>query len=270
MLNWNSLKQSPFTQLNINLKTAEEVYRAAVYGALHNETQIIQILAKTGLESANKILQADKFKKAIQALNAISEKEKGVYIDLTKRELGFIRSSLKIQLQVVKNVPKLAREQLLITYAILVEGYVNDIIRSYLKQIPNSLKSNKSTLKDYQLVDSIIEGNTLEKLVDLRVRELMYDSISGWIDFLIDRGFRINQEKSLKEMFLLRNVIIHNNKKVGIELSKEIGGRRYSLGKGVDITNHDIKRFRAVIYKTTAKIDSEYNNKLKPILKRTI
>jgi hypothetical protein len=256
------LEQSPLYQLHVNLRTAEEVYKAALYGALHNETQLIQILGKTGLKSTDQILKGEKYKKAVVALNALAEDDKKLEIEFSQRDIKVLRSAIKMHLKVVKNIPQLAREQLLITYSTLVEGYVHDTIRNFFKAFPRSLKSNKTTLKDSQLVDAILEGNTLEKLIDNRIREIMYDSISGWINYLGEIGFRIKEEKDLKEMFLVRNVPIHNNKESGIELSKEIGGKRYQFGKKVNVTENDIRRFKTAIDKTVQTINTEYQKKV--------
>jgi hypothetical protein len=257
-----NLDQSPLYQLDVNLRTAEEVYTAALYGALHNEAQLIQILGKTGLKSTEQILKGEKYKKAVVALNALAEDDKKVELEFSQREIKVIRTLIKMQLKVVKNVPQLAREQLLITYSTLVEGYVHDTIRNFFKAFPRSLKSNKTTLKDSQLVDAILEGNTLEKLIDNRIRGIMYDSISGWINYLVEVGFKIKEERDLKEMFLVRNVLIHNNKESGIELSKEIGGKRYQFGKKVNVTEDDIKRFKTAIDKTVQTINTEYQKKV--------
>jgi hypothetical protein len=256
------LEQSPLYQLNVNSRTAEEVYKAALYGALHNEAQLIQILVKTGLKSTEQILKGEKYKKAVVALNALAEGDKKFKVKFSQREIKVIRTAIKMQLKVVKNVPQLAREQLLITYSTLVEGYVHDTIRNFFKAFPRSLKSNKTTLKDSQLVDAILEGNTLEKLIDNRIREIMYDSISGWINYLVEVGFKIKEEKDLNEMFLVRNVLIHNNKESGIELSREIGGKRYQFGKKVNVTENDIKRFKTAIDKTVQTINTEYQKKV--------
>lgn len=255
------IEDNPYYQLNVNLRTAEEVYNAAIYGALHNEAQIIQILGKTGLESSEQTLEKSKYSEAIKAINALAEKEKLIKIDLSKNQVQIIRKVVKIQLQVVRNVPSLAREQLLITYATLVEGFVSDTIRNFFIKFPQSLKSNKSTLKDSQLIDSIIEGNTLEKLIENRVREIMYDSITGWIKYLNEKGLSIKEESDLKEMFLIRNVLIHNNKIVGVELANGIKNNRYVLENKVNVTDSDIKRFKAAIEITTKCINSEYLKK---------
>jgi hypothetical protein len=195
-------------------------------------------------------------------INALSENEKKISIVMNQKELTILRLAIKIQLKRAKNIPQLAREQLIITCAMLLEGFVNDIIKDFLRKNPLSLKSNKATLKDSQLIDSIIEGNTLEKIIDLRIREIMYDSISGWIKYLNEKGFNIAESKTLKEMFLVRNVLIHNNKKVGQELAKEIGGRRYEIGATINLTESDIKRFKSAVDKVARDIYSEFVKKL--------
>jgi competence CoiA-like predicted nuclease len=253
---------TPFFRLNENLRTAEEVYKAAIYGALHNETQILQILNKTGLETSGRILEKQKYKRAIKTINALAENEKSIIIELNKNQVQLIRKAIKIQLKVVKNVPLLAREQLLITYSTLVEGFVNDVIRNLFLKFPESLKSSKSTLKDSQLIDSIIEGNTLAKLIDNRVREIMYDSITGWIKYLNERGMSISEDINLKEMFLIRNILIHNNKIVGTELANGMKNSKYVIGKKVSVSENDLRRFKSSIKSVTDQINKEYIEKV--------
>lgn len=255
------LSNTPFFRLNENLRTAEEVYKAAIYGALHNETQILQILSKTGLESSGQTLEKEKYKRAVKTLKALAENEKLITLELNKNQVQLTRKVIKMQLKVVRNVPLIAREQLLITYSTLVEGFVNDVIRNFFLRFPQSLKSNKSTLKDNQLIDSIIEGNTLEKLIDTRVRELMYDSITGWINHLNERGMSIKEDIDLKEMFLVRNVLIHNNKIVGTELANGIKNSKYVIGKKVSVSENDLKRFKSAIRSITVQINKEYLKK---------
>ena len=248
-------------QFQMNIRTAEGVYKSAVHGAVHNETQLLQILEKTGLKSSEQLLSQDKYREALTAINALSENEKKIEINLNNKQLALIRSAIKIQLKLAKSIPQLAREQLIITCATLLEGFINDILKEFLIKYPQSLKSNKATLKDNQLIDSIIEGNTLEKLIELRIREIMYDSISGWIKYLKEKGFDISESNSVKEMFLIRNVLIHNNKKVGQELSKEIGGKRYKIGDTINVTENDTKRFKSAVDKMARDIYTEFVKK---------
>ena len=259
------IPDSLYGQLLTNLTTADEVYYAATYGALHIEASTLQILDKTGLESISQILEQKKYKEAITALNAVAVGQKKISINLSNSEVKLIRGILKQRLEVVKAVPALAREQLVITYATLVEGFINDTIRNFFVKFPQSLKSNKSTLKDNQLIDSIIAGNTLEKLIDYRVREIMYDSITGWVNLINEKGFSIEHNEDLKEMFLVRNVLIHNNKEVGVELAKEINNKRYSLGRKINVTDKDAKRFKKAIEQVCKEINSAFLKKTKKI-----
>lgn len=261
----NIFDNSPLFQLKNNLRAVNEVYFAAVYGATYSEAQILQILKKTGLEKSSiKALEKDKFDEAIKTLNAVEKLSKNtIEIDFTDREIVHVRKALKSQLLLIRKIPLLAREQQLISYATLLENYISDVIKNYLELSPESLKSNKSTLKDSQLIDSIIEGNTLQKLIESRVRELMYDSITGWINFLRDKGFSITENDLIKEMFLIRNVLIHNNKTVGTELIKAISNKKYIIGKKINLSEKDNNRFKSALENLVNNIDAEYHRKTK-------
>ncbi len=249
-------------QLYINLNTTDEVYKAAVYGAIHNEAQILEIQKKLGVSINHKTFDDERYKNALKVIKVLSEDSETITIDFCKKDIIIIKKAVKSQLKVVKKIPQLAREQLLITYSTIVEGFVNDVVRLFLKKFPKNLKSKHATLKDNQLIDSILEGNTIDTLIDYKVRDIMYDSITGWIKYLNSRGFDLKEETNLKEMFLLRNAIIHNSKKVSSELEKIIGGRRYTINNQINITDRDIKRFRTAIDEIAVKIDKSYNKKL--------
>lgn len=256
-----TLNQSPFLRFQENLITAEEVHNAAIYGALHKEVRVHSVLEKTGLKSSGRILEQDVYKEVVNDFNILSKNETSINLDFTQSQVNMMRQGLKIILKAVKNIPKLAREQLLLTYCTLLEGLVSDTIKNFLKIYPHSLKSNKSSLKDSQLIESIIEGNTLEKLIENRVREIMYDSITGWVKYLNEKGLDVKVNTRLIEMFLVRNVLIHNNKKVGKELSKEIGGNRYSYGNNLNVTKNDIKLYKAAIEEMAKNLEIQFRIK---------
>ena len=91
----------------------------------------------------------------------------------------------------------------------------------------------------------------------------MYDSITGWVNLINEKGFSIEHNEDLTEMFLVRNVLIHNNKKVGVELAKEINNKRYVLGKKISVTDKDAKKFKKAIEQVCKEINSAFLKKSK-------
>lgn len=71
----------------------------------------------------------------------------------------------------------------------------------------------------------------------------------------------IKEDIDLKEMFLVRNVLIHNNKIVGTELANGIKNSKYVIGKKVSVSENDLKRFKSAIRSITVQINKEYLKK---------
>lgn len=121
----------PYDQLSHNLRTAEEVYEAALDGALYHETHLHRILGDTGLKSHNQIFEKEKYKDKLKYINAATEGEKRIKdIKIPQGSIKVIRSVMKEKLERIRNVPLLAREQMLITFATLVEGYNLQLYKS--------------------------------------------------------------------------------------------------------------------------------------------
>jgi hypothetical protein len=76
----------------------------------------------------------------------------------------------------VTSIPRLSREQGIIFMAVLLEGFVQGVLETLFTSLPYALKSKKSTLKDEQLVEAIVNGNALDVLINHRIRQLMSES----------------------------------------------------------------------------------------------
>lgn len=122
-----------------------------------------------------------------------SKKEKLCSIELNFKELSLLRKIMKDDLRTIKKIPTISREQAIISYTVIFEGFISDMVRNIFDNNIDTLKSAKSSLKDEELIDSIKKGNTLERLKNVKIRNLMYGSVDSWIEYLQNNlGFDVN------------------------------------------------------------------------------
>ena len=258
------MQKELLSNLLISLRSIDQVYHSAIYGASHKEARIVKLFAKLGSEYAQKRLTHKELIKAIKEIEAIdkSEKEKLISIDLNSKDLSLLRKVMKDELRTIKKIPTLSREQAIISLTTIFEGYISDMVRNIFDNNIDALKSTKSSLKDEELIESIKKGNTLEKLKEVKIRNLMYGSVDSWIKyFQIDLGFDIEIPNNIIELFLVRNCLIHNNRLVSRDIEKKMRKRRYVYGKQINITERDYNRYKIAVANFAKKVWGEYITK---------
>ena len=247
-----------------NFKSIDIVYRSAIYGATHKEARIVKLLAKFGSKFALKKLSQEDFTEIVKEIEAIDsiKKEKHIVLKLNSKEISFIRNVIGNELRDFKRIPALSREQAIISLMLIFEGFVSDLLREIFENNIDALKSTKSTLKDEELIDTLKTGNTLERLKEAKVRELMYGSVNDWIKYFQNNlGFNIDTQNDIIELNLVRNCLIHNNGLVSRELEKIIKKEQYIYTKQINITEKDYYRYKSAIDAFARKMWEEYIEK---------
>lgn len=252
------------TKFYVEIHTISEIYDSAIYGVTHKEVRIIKLLEKLGSKRARKKINREKLKKAFKEIEAIDKIEsiKTKKLNLTKEELQLIRKLMFSNLKNIKRIPKLAREQAIISICVVYEAFIRDLLIKIYETNMESLKSIKKTLNDELLIEAIKNNNVIEKLIEIKINDVLYGSIDDWIEYLQKNiGFNLKQNDILVELFLLRNCLIHNDKKVSLKLENRIKNKRYIYGKNINITKNDFKRFKKAVRNSTRNIWNEYSNK---------
>ena len=256
-----------------NIKSIDIVYRSAIYGASHKEARIIHILAKFGSKHAQNKLSDVEFAEVLGEIEAIDNAKglKTFTLELTSKEVTFVRNVMRGELRDFKRIPAISREQAIISLMLIFEGFVNDLLREIFENNTDALKSTKSTLKDEELIETLATGNTLERLIDTKLRDLMYGSVEAWVKYFQNNlGFDMNIQKDIVELNLVRNCIIHNNGLVSYELEKMIKKRRYIYAKQINVTEKDYDRYKNVVETFARKMWAEHVKKSKkPNVKRS-
>lgn len=232
----------------------KHVYESTVYGARHREAFLTKLLAKFKSKLAMKRLSSVDLRKAVKEINAIDKGKKKKNIKLTEKQLAFLRNKLLKELRIQRSVPVLARRQVIISLVSIFEGSFSDTLKNIYSVNLDSLKSDSSTLKDIELVEAISNNTVLDRLIEKKTRRIMYDRIEKWVEYLKNTiGLKIEITKDVKELFLVRNCLVHNNCRTSKELADGFGGR-YKIGKIINVTDRDCFRYFEAVFNLNKKI----------------
>ena len=251
-----------------DLRSIDEVYHSAVYGAKHKEAILVKLLAEFGSKRAQKRLTHKNLIQAIQEVTAIEKvienraKIRPRVIEFNSEQMSLIRVVIRDELRIIKKIPALSKEQAIISFAAIFEGFISNVLKTIFDNKIDTLKSTKSSLNDEELIDAIKTGNPLDKLKEVKIRTLMYSSVDSWIRYFQDNfGFNVKIPNDIIELFLVRNCLIHNDKLISRDLEKKIKKRRYIYGKQINITEKDYNRYKNIIKNSAKKIWKEYIDK---------
>jgi hypothetical protein len=258
------MNQMLYKNLYENLHAVNQIYKSATYGASYNEVKTLKILQKLGSRLASNQLSKEKIcdvAKKLDAMESVKDQET-VSFQVNNQELRAMRMVMRSSLKSIRRVPSLAREQAVISFTSYVEAYISDLLREIFDQNIDCLKSNKSTLKDEELIESLKAGSTLETLKEAKIKDLMYGSVKDWISYFQNRlGFQIVLSNDIIELYLVRNCLVHNGGKVSKQLENEIKTGRYKLGTKINVTERDYNRYESAVFEIANEIWKEYTKK---------
>ncbi len=258
------MNRNIYVDLSYNLNAIEEVYKSANYGAAHKKVRTLEILKKLGSKSAHKQLSKENIADILEEVKAIDsiKDSKKITLNVTLKELQLMRMVVQKSLININRIPSLAREQAIISFTSNFEAYTSDLLREIFDKNMDILKSNKFTLKDEDLIESLKTGNTLETLKEAKIRDLMYGSVKDWINYYQNKlGFKVALTNDLVELYLVRNCLIHNGGLVSKQLESEIKKRRYKLGIKINVTEKDYSRYKNAISQISEELWTEYTRK---------
>ncbi len=217
-----------------NINSVETVYSATILGAMHKETRMLKYMSDAGSRSAKKKLESKRLARINEMIDASSKSSNKKTI--TKKDYELIKVGAREHYtRNIKPIPSLAREQAVISFAAFFEGFIAEIL-------------------------GLISSATKDIKKKPNVKKIMYNR-KTWTDYLISEGYVSNFDKNLDELFLVRNSIVHNNKKVSTELYKKIKKRRYKVGRSINVTDKDFARYKKAVLKTAGVIWRKFYKK---------
>lgn len=243
-----------------NMGALSEVYTSTTYGANHKEVFITRLLAKCDSKYAQRRLKASDLKEALKDIEAIenARKERTIKLNFTTKEVSLLRKVITKALKTQKKVPWLARQQLIISLTSLFEVFVSDTLKGIYSSNINTLKSENTTLKDTELIEAIANNNVIDRLIEVKIRKILYQSFEEWIKYMnCAFGFNFEVPKDISKLFLIRNCLVHNNSKSSKELTTKFKGKKYIFGREIGITEKDYIQFFEAVFDYSTKITME-------------
>lgn len=154
-----------------------------------------------------------------------------------------------------------AKDQAIIGLCVILEDYIRRIVLKYYEEDIRRL-SSKEMIKSAYIVDIIVKkGNLHRSLAQNTANSIMYGSLDDWCKFLsthMKLEFYIPDE--VKELFLVRHCIIHNNHRVSDNLHYAFT-TKYDPGAVISLELDDIKTFKDNLFSLSLKIAGEFDRK---------
>jgi hypothetical protein len=154
-----------------------------------------------------------------------------------------------------------AKDQAIIGLCVTFEDYIRRIVLKYYEEDIRRL-SSKDMVKSTYIIDVIIKGGSLHRsLAQNAANNVMYGSLGDWHSFLashVKLDFYVRDE--VKELFLVRHCIIHNNHRVSNNLHYSFG-HKYNESEVISLEVSDIKAFKDNLFSLALKIAGEFDVK---------
>jgi hypothetical protein len=151
-----------------------------------------------------------------------------------------------------------AIRQATINICVVYEDFVHRIIMKYFEENIHRIPSTKE-IKNKDLIAAIVRGDNIHHTLAQKVTDdLMWGSVEHWNRELVKMGMVLPNVDKIKELFLIRNCMIHNNNKVSHELH-QYHATKYPLRTTIRLTVSDVLTYKKDIEIYITAIISEYN-----------
>jgi len=189
------------------------------------------------------------------------KKERLVTLELSRKEANFLRRLMKDVRKDYQLLLPFIRSQILIFAVSLFEYYIKDIIEYICLRKPSMLKAKDKNIT----YDKLLSFKSIEEIHSYIVEKesfslgyLSYEELSGYfkkkckIDF---SGSGIPKD-DLIEIFLIRNVLLHNKGIVNRTFLEKLGSGRCKLGQVVEIDEKTLRKSLELVKKQVEYIDN--------------
>lgn len=225
--------------------------------------------SKTKKEFERIILKFEKTLKGEKVeLTPEEKRQELISVELTKQQIGLLNKIMKETKRDYGKLLPFFRSQILIFSVALFEYYIKDVTEFLLLKNVNILKTKEKEIS-YEKILSFSSVDEIQKyLVEKESFALGYMSYEEIADYFL-RKFQIDFHQSdlskmdLVEIFLLRNILLHNKGIVNRTFLQKIKHRKYRLGKKIQINEKTMKQTLDLIKKQVTYIDSIVISKYK-------
>lgn len=216
-----------------NLEGINKVYEVAVFGANQRTKDLLKKEIQRILKEKSNDISSEDIS-VLKGYTSSMDTAELLKIEQLVRKYKIAKTPSH-DLHHTKNVRVLVLEQSVISLAALFEALTGDLINTGFEVEPRTLKTTKATLTDEELIDSLDSGETLKKIREVRIRDIMYNSYPEWMSFFIKKfGLEVAINPALSQLFLVRNSLVHNKKVVSPDLARIFP--EFKLGNPMRIT----------------------------------
>jgi hypothetical protein len=152
-----------------------------------------------------------------------------------------------------------AIQQAVVNICIIYEDLMKRVVLKYFEESIHRLPSNKESLKNKVLIEAILRGDNVHRtLAESVTADLMHGSVENWHGILVKHKMNITTSPHLKELFLVRNCLVHNNSRVSSYLHQTMPNK-YILRRPIRLTVSDVENFKNEVHKSAVYIIAEYS-----------
>ncbi|MDD7914061.1 hypothetical protein [Polaribacter ponticola] len=191
---------------------------------------------------------------------------------LTEKQIIASEGYLRDELKKIDQYPKTITPMILVYLTSTFEIFLKSIIRILLKFNPEPIKNNDKKIP----LQTILASSDLDELLDLILEQITHDlgykNISEQISYLntkinINLSFKklkglianrrfINIEE-IQEIFLIRNLVLHNGGIVNKQYLNLTNRQEYKEGEKIEVTKDDIQNYFTTIFHGTSAISRQ-------------
>lgn len=154
-----------------------------------------------------------------------------------------------------------AIQQAIISLCVNYEDFVQRVIVKYFEEDVKRLSSKKQTFTSQFVLDAVLRGDNIHHtLAEKTARELMNGGVSDWHRCLKEK-LRMETgvvSHGVKEVFLIRNCLVHNNRRVSSELHAK-NPPKYPMRRALRLNTSDVDNFKTELHRSMKQVVKEYN-----------
>lgn len=199
-----------------------------------------------------------------------------VKLQAVAEEMALNPSTTVDKEKLLKRIEQYKRQNSFILYAAVqqaiiglcanYEDFIQRVIVKYFEEDISRLSNNKHSFTSKFILDAVVRGDNIHHtLSEKAARELMNGGVSEWHKCLKERLCMDTAivPHGVKEVFLIRNCLVHNNRRVSSELHSK-NPNKYLLRRALRLDVQDVDNCKISLHQSMKHIVEEYN-RLYPI-----
>lgn len=208
----------------------------------------------------------EKFKKDKEAL--IEYILEGNYNNEDQETIDRMIENIKSEKEKVDRYPKIVYSMSLVYALAHFEAYLRDTLKKLLEIFPKTLSTSKKQMSYEDILKHSSGEKIIDSIIERELIEVSFKNITDQIEYLASKfNIRFEYEKGeatwgtdkldiekLREIFSIRNLILHNNGIVNIKFSKDNPGSRYNISDKIELSEHDVSDAIILLLAITYKI----------------